>query len=213
MKAQNHKWKNSGSNFGKDDDHYADPTSYLKKNTKATLPEPRQFRYEKTNKPAVVKNKEAPNMAGPTSTNFVKENALSIIMAEPPKAKSQEPRYMKKADFGKVPKYLDDVKREVVAEKEYIQECLNAEERMYTQSQPQMNLLPEQERVKLLGKLKAKWEQVDKKYQNMTHIVALDTIGKVRRKEDYESQLQQLEQSIERLSKPFVFVQEGGGYY
>lgn len=213
MKTQNHKWKNSGSNFGTNEDHYADPTNFLKKNTKADLPEARRFEYENTRKPPVTKNKEGPSMGKPNSTNFVKENALSIIMAEPPKPKSSEPRYMKKADFGKVPKYLDDVKREVVAEKEYIQECLSAEERMYTQHQPQMNLLPEQERVKLLGKLKAKWEQVDKKYQNMTHIVALDTIGKVRRKEDYESQLQQLEQSIERLNKPFVFVQEGGGYY
>ena len=44
--------------------------------------------------------------------------------------------------------------------------------------------------------------------QTMTHLVSLDTIGKTRRKEDYESQLQQLEKSIDKLSKKFVFVQD-----
>jgi hypothetical protein len=42
-------------------------------------------------------------------------------------------------------------------------------------------LLQEEERVALLEGLKKKWEAVNKQYQTCTHIVTLDTIGKVRR--------------------------------
>lgn len=38
-------------------------------------------------------------------------------------------------------------------------------------------------------------------------MVTLDTNGKVRRKEQYEQELSQIEKSIEKLSKPNVFVQ------
>jgi len=47
----------------------------------------------------------------------------------------------------------------------------------------------------------------------MTHNIVLDTIGKIRRKEEYEGQLQTLEKSIEKLSKKFVFVQDADPYY
>ena len=42
----------------------------------------------------------------------------------------------------------------------------------------------------------------------MTHLVRLDTIGKVRRKEEYEAELSSLEASIEKLSKANVFIQD-----
>lgn len=59
----------------------------------------------------------------------------------------------------------------------------------------------------LLQDLKQKWEVVNRQYQLMTHIVQLDTHGKTKRKEEFELQLSQLERSIEKLSKPNVFVQ------
>ena len=74
--------------------------------------------------------------------------------------------------------------------------------------QPKMRLLPEEERERLLIELKQKWETVNKQYQGITHIVTLDTMGKVRRKEQYENELQQIEKSIEKLSKKHVFVHD-----
>jgi hypothetical protein len=83
-----------------------------------------------------------------------------------------------------------------------------AEREQYQSMQPKMRLLAEEDRLQLLDQLKKKWESVNKVYQLSTHVVDLDTIGKVRRKEEYEAQLQQLEKSIEKLSKKNIFVQE-----
>jgi len=42
--------------------------------------------------------------------------------------------------------------------------------------------------------------------------VVLDTMGSIRRKEEYEQELSKLEKSVEKLSKKYVFVEEGGSY-
>jgi hypothetical protein len=58
----------------------------------------------------------------------------------------------------------------------------------------------------LIASLKKKWEIVHKEYQRATHVSKLDTVGLVRRKENCEKELAQLEKDIEKLSKNFIFV-------
>ena len=64
----------------------------------------------------------------------------------------------------------------------------------------------------LLHDLKIKWASVNKKYQLGAHVTRLDTIGKIRRKEQHEEELKNLETSIEKLSRSPVFVQDGPLY-
>jgi hypothetical protein len=66
--------------------------------------------------------------------------------------------------------------------------------------------LPDEERQELISSLKKKWEIVHKEYQRATHVQKLDTVGLVRRKENCEKELAQLEKDIEKLSKNFIFV-------
>jgi len=64
--------------------------------------------------------------------------------------------------------------------------------------------LPEDEREELLEALKAKWDDVNEEYQKLAHqtiSTSNATIGQVRKKEQCERQLDQLEKDIERLSK------------
>jgi hypothetical protein len=75
--------------------------------------------------------------------------------------------------------------------------------------QPQLRQLPEDERLMLIEDLKTKWDDVNKKYQLGSHQTALDTIGKIRRKEQFEQELKDLESAIQKLSKSPVFVQDG----
>lgn len=201
----NHRFKKEGSIYGKGS-HYSDTTSYLKKNTKPTLPEASKFSYKSTSK-SPLDCKPAPQQSR-QSKNFIKENALQVIMSKPKDTTPNGIDYTKKADYGQRPAYLDDVAKEVEEEQKYIQTIMMQEQQQYTAQQPKMRLLSEEDRLELLDKLKTKWDSIDKKYQLATHMVNLDTIGKVRRKEEYESQLQQLEKSIEKLSKQNVFVQE-----
>jgi hypothetical protein len=215
----NHRYKQKGATFGPQDEHYSDPTSFLRKSAKPALPPPKRFEYTDKRIATVAETIGNPvELEVRPARNFIAENAMAVIRGgnDDPTviAKKDQPttNYLKKSDFGKVPKYLNKVKQEVAAEKEYIAEAMAQEREMMMASQPKMRMLPEEERLRLLDQLKKKWEAVNKQYQGMTHLVFLDTIGKTRRKEEYEAQLQQVEKSIEKLSKKFVFVQENDPY-
>lgn len=141
-----------------------------------------------------------------STKNFISENALAVIMADARRPQRTDIDYTKKEDFGKTPAYLSNVKAEIAAEKDYIRRVMEAEAEEESKYQPKTHVLPEEERLKLLTQLKIKWEAVNKQYQTTTHMVTLDTMGKVRRKEKYETELQQIEKSIEKLSKSIVLV-------
>jgi len=208
IEPRSHAHRQNGATFGRQSDHYSDPTNFLKKSAKGALQEPQAFKYRDTIKPQVVKRSEKPTMGRRSQTNYIRENQVAAICSEPKKKNIEAARYRNKPDFGKVPEYLGQVKAEIAAEKEYINEQMEMQRQYYERPQDQMTMLAESERVELLAKLKDKWESINCKYQKCTHVVTLDTVGKIRRKEDHESQLQQLEQSIQKLDKKFVFVQQ-----
>lgn len=212
LETVNHKYIKSGATFGRPTEHYSDPTNYMTKNTKAPLPQPKQFAYKSRRKAKTVKVDDKPVMGLSSGTNFIKENALAAIMQEPKVKTMPEPRYRDKEGFGQVPEYLADVKAEIAAERQYIQEVIAQEQQMFQMQNNDMQLMDETERQLLVQRLKIKWEEVNGKYQNMTHLVSLDTIGKKRRKEEFESLLSRLEKAIEKMSKPFVFVQDQPQY-
>jgi len=209
-----HPHKSAGAHLGPKASHVSDPSKFTRRKQGSTgsLPNPEAFRYNDRRKPAVVKKGEAPSLKPRVNKNYLAENALAAITAEPKQPESKDVRYVTKPEYGKTPSYLEAVKQEINNEKEYIREIVQKEREEQMRSQPKMRLLPEEERERLLANLKRKWEVVNKQYQEMTHIVALDTIGKVRRKEEYETQLQQIEKSIEKLSKKYVFVHDEGQF-
>lgn len=49
--------------------------------------------------------------------------------------------------------------------------------------------MPTAEVRQLMNGLKAKWEAVNKEYQNITHIRMIDTVGLKRKKESCEEEL------------------------
>lgn len=66
--------------------------------------------------------------------------------------------------------------------------------------------MPSEEIKKLREGLRAKWNAVNKEYQNITHINKIDTVGLKRRKEGCEKELAQLEKDMEKLDKQYIFV-------
>jgi len=212
-----HRHKAAGATFGPKQDHYSDPTSWLPSDSKPDLPPPRRFEYSDRRKEKVdtmrapqtfVQQKQ---VSSNRSKNFLTENALSVIMADARKPKDDKVNYLKKADFGQVPSYLGSIKQEIEGEKAYVRAVMEQEAAEMDRAAPKMRLLSPEEQNEILNSLKNKWEQVNRTYQGMTHLVTLDTVGKIRKKEEYERQLEQLEKSIERLSKPQVFVQDVNG--
>merc|ERR1719164_196983 len=60
----------------------------------------------------------------------------------------------------------------------YVKEQMGYEENAGEALEP----LSEDERASLIRALKKKWDSVNEKYQQMTHVVKLDTVGKIKRK-------------------------------
>jgi len=134
-----------------------------------------------------------------SSKNFLVANAVEVILAAPPKPKVVGKDYLHKEDYGRVPKYIESIKQDIAAEYEYISMMQQREE-------SRVRLMTEDEKQVLFRGLKAKWESVNSKYQAITHITKLDTVGKVKKKEAMEAELSQIEKDIEKLNKKAIYV-------
>jgi hypothetical protein len=141
---------------------------------------------------------EQPVMGIRSAKNFVVANAVEVILAAPKKVTPAAKDYLHKDDFGKVPKYLEHIKKDIASEYDYIRQL---DQQREEEMQPQIRGVEEQERHQLIDGLKSKWEQVNTEYQGTTHITNLDTMGKMKRKEKHEAELAQLEKDIEKLNK------------
>ena len=117
-----------------------------------------------------------------------------------------EENYLEKEDYGKVPSYLADVKEEIRREKDMIDRYVKEQMGIEDSEPEQFDELNESDREELVQKLKEKWAHLNGKYQMGTHLVSLDTAGQVRRKEQLENALTQVETDIERLSKGKILI-------
>lgn len=213
-----HASKREGATFGPPNAQRPDPSNPLRKTLSlgpGDLPEPTKFAYPdvQPRRAPVPLRHERPLMNTFSGTNFVAENVKAMAGAQPPKPAESKVDYINKADYGQVPAYLHSVRAEIEAEKQALRQAVDAQRRSFTRSQPQHKLMPEEERLALLSDLKKRWQQVNFDYQRAAHYQQpLDTVGKVRRREYCEAQLQMLEESIEKLSKEFVYVREDAQY-
>jgi len=66
--------------------------------------------------------------------------------------------------------------------------------------------VPEEERIKLLQNLIQKEKETNSQFQLLSHNIGLDSQAKIRRKEDLETELKELEKAIQKLSKPNVII-------
>lgn len=206
----------SHAGFGKAKGAYGnDPNNYMKKNDKTggkvlTLAEMKREHPEalapKELKPSTrhgpPKFTEQPVMNLVTSKNFVVANAVETILAAPKKLPEGAKDYLKKEDYGKVPKYLMHIKQDIDAEYQYIRQL----QEQQAAERDVVHPLSDEERQHMLEGLKAKWEQVNTAYQAETHQTKLDTMGKMKRKEKNEAELMQIEKDIEKLSKKSIMV-------
>merc|ERR1711937_396466 len=190
----------------------ADPQNYLKgKVRSSSVPSLHQFKrshpellqpskLKSKNKPQIPKLDDKPIMNLVSSKNFIVANAVEVILAAPRKSSQTSKDYLHKEEYGKVPKYLDSIRKDIAAEYEYISFMQQREE------ESPVRLMADDEKNALIEGLKAKWESVNHNYQAITHMTKLDTVGKIKRKEGYEAQLTEIEKDIGRLTKKSIYV-------
>lgn len=148
--------------------------------------------------------KEPPLLSvSPTRTkDFVYSNAVSAITAQPryapvyikPNARSLNPSY------GRVPKYLASIKSELEHRRVEVERQVEAAKVPYG-----MRLIPEEERLQTLEALSRKRSEVLAMIARLP--LALVTHASIRRRNDYEKQIEELESSIATFSRPKVYLQ------
>merc|ERR1712187_191068 len=201
------------STFGLRNGSYMnDPTNILKKMSKSCSV-PSLAEVKKTNPDLLVpktlhssNKKEGPPKSSDkppvmnlvSSKNFIVANAVETILAAPKKVTTEAKDYLKKEDYGRVPRYLTQVKQDIDAEYDYIRQL---EQQRMDDMAPAVRSLDNEERLNLIEGLKQKWEQTNQEYQRETHKTKIETMGEIKRKEKIEAQLQLLEKVIEKLSK------------
>ncbi len=111
---------------------------------------------------------------------------------------------MKKDDYGKVPQYIKKIKHEIKVEADYLEKVQREADEA---ERSHIRQLSEEDRQKLIKQLEMKWDSVNSDYQMMTHLTVLDTLGRRRKKENFEKELKQIENDLNKFnanSKIFI---------
>ena len=87
--------------------------------------------------------------------NFIVANAVENILAAPKLPQNTQKDYLKKKNYGAVPKYLTKIKNEIEDEYNLVREMQIEEQ---NEKDRQKFLMPEIERQELIAALKKKWE-------------------------------------------------------
>jgi hypothetical protein len=136
--------------------------------------------------------------------DFVLENWRSAPHTKQLHPEVPEVRYTQKRDFGKAPRYLNRVKREVADESAYWQGV--RETMLPEDEEPRCRLVPEEERLEILGGLMANLADVRKRYTALP--MGEDNIGFRQRKARMEQEMTQLERDIATFSRQSVYITE-----
>ena len=141
-------------------------TGFRKKGTgNPVLPEAgtlTKFQYADDVKRAPVPKKdEKPIMGLVSDKNYIVANAVENILAAPKLPANTDKDYLKKKNFGKVPQYIQKIKREIEDEYQMVREMQIEEE---NERDKQKFLMTDDERKELIAALKKKWEVVHKEY-------------------------------------------------
>jgi hypothetical protein len=157
---------------------------------------------------AVPTKMDKPVMGLVTEKNFIVANAVDNILAVPKKAHKALPLATQSRSLGKVPKYLQKIKKEIHDENEYISEM---NKQRAAGENERMRLMTDTEKNNIITGLKKKWDETHKQYQALTFNI--DTVTKVQRKEGLEVEMEQIEKAIQKLSKKNIYVYDDADLY
>ena len=152
-------------------------------------------------KETVPRRDEKPVMGLRTNKNFITANAVEAILSVPHMSNSQQVDYLGKEDYGQVPEYLGAVKEEIRRENDMIDEYVQRQLATGEDAPEEFDEMDEEERDRLIAKLKTKWDAVNERYQLASHRVNFTSFGDIAKKERQESDMKQLENDIMTLQR------------
>lgn len=201
--AETHPAKKANGTFGRSVGAQINPKQFLKK-TDQTLPPTAAIEKKKlVRNPPVPTNEDKPVMGLKTDKNFVVANAVENILAVPKKTSDdQQTRAVDKGGYGKVPAYIQRTKKEIATQQAHTMAA--KEQNMSLERVSDMKELEEEDAIDLREGLKQRWEVLNKQFATMSF--NLETKSQLKRKEQLETQLHQLETAMAKLNKRHIYV-------
>lgn len=208
-----HPSKKTMATFGREVGVNVDPAKFLKKNTgpytaSRGAPTVNSTRFKKSEhctekvKPDVPDRNERPVMGLKTDKNYVIANAVENTMAIPTKQiPALQPRATDREDFGKVPKYLQEINGEIQARRQEV-ETYKAETRAANEKWSELS---EAELSELRNGLQRRWDMINKEYQSKG-LNKLETPSQKQQQERLEKELGALEFAMQKVGRRHVFV-------
>ena len=80
-----------------------------------TLPEKKEFKHKEYLKDPIPKKDDKPIMGLKSNKNYILTNAVENILSNP-KMKSDEENWLKKKNYGEVPRYINKIKEHITTE-------------------------------------------------------------------------------------------------
>ncbi|CAD8068991.1 unnamed protein product [Paramecium primaurelia] len=155
-------------------------------------------------KPLVPRSIEKPTMGLQSNRNFIATNKIDVILKSP-RQQQEDTNWLTKKDYGQIPLYLSQIKDQL--QQSYLEEQNYAKQQLEAQND-KLQLLQEEELQQIREGLKQRYDEVNKQYQQYTHLKKFDTVGLKRRKEQFEKELIQLEKDMDKMKKQYVFVEK-----
>ena len=199
-------WRNFGLPKG---GYRINPERFIKKNHQYKIlpPKERLRSDEEVKKPPVVTVKEKPIMGLKSEKDYVKANAVDVILMETRKRKVPNDKdldfYLHKKNYGKVPNYMKRAQSAVQRSKEEALALKRANDR-YNQSMKKN--IDGDELEQLREGLNKKLNQLMAEYSKIAHRRKFDTLTTRNYKERLENEMERVQKDIELLSKDRVEV-------
>jgi len=156
------------------------PNEFTKKGTRYTISVNSKNCHYKSQerKPPIPDKTDKPIMGLVSEKNYIISNAVENILSAPKNVDSKNVDYLKKNNYGKVPHYIEKIKKDVEDEYQIVKE-LHAQEE--DEKLKEKYLMPDDERRDLIAALKKKWDLLHHKYQEKSYYTKMPTIGFKRR--------------------------------
>ncbi|CRG94863.1 conserved Plasmodium protein, unknown function [Plasmodium gallinaceum] len=129
--------------------------------------------------------------------DYIYDNAVEVIHTKPVEKKKRQGKILldenplDKKDYGKISPYLIKIKNELKEKENLKKQDIIDEEKTAKEIEEKRNIL--------LMELKNKYNEINKEYLKISHVVDVNSVRKLKKKENYEKQLNQLEKDIQKL--------------
>lgn len=185
------------------------PSNFYKKGHQyKILPPSERVRADnEVRKPPIITVRDKPIMGLKTEKDFVKANAVENIMMHTRKKQVEKETdldyYLKKKNYGKVPKYINRAKSASIRE-------VNDKAEIYRRNQNYKNSLKKelnQNEVEIIREgLKKKLDSLYAEYGKISHRRRFDTLTTKNYKEELEAKIDEVEHDLEKVTGDKVIV-------